>query len=113
MELLLTIPGSWEITYLFLTHMAMDLALQSCDIKGKKRENLNPKRAVQQGIAGGPGVRDAWLVGGSCLCPAERERQPGVGHLAGMWEMDVWVLLAAPEHSGAAASLGFGSWRVK
>lgn len=36
MELLLTIPGSWEITYLFLTHMAVDLTLQPCDVKGEK-----------------------------------------------------------------------------
>lgn len=27
--------------------------------------------------------------------------------------MEVWVPPAAPEHSGAGASLGFGSWRVK
>lgn len=40
---------------------------------------MKPKRAVQQGMAGGPGVRDACLVQGSCLCPAERERQPGAG----------------------------------
>lgn len=27
--------------------------------------------------------------------------------------MEVWVPPAAPEHSGAGASLGFGSWRVE
>lgn len=56
-------------------------------------------------------VGDARLVQGCCLCPAERERQPGVGQPSGLgigiWELEGWD---SPEHSAAAAHLGCGSW---
>lgn len=45
-------------------------------------------------MAGGPGVREAWLVQGSCLCPAKRERQPGAGQPS---DLGIW--------------LGYGKWR--
>lgn len=60
-------------------------------------------------MAGGPGVRDACLVQGSCLCPARRERQPGVGHLGngGLGSSCSSTTLSS------CCSPAFESWRVK
>lgn len=86
-------------------------------ILGGKRENLKPKWAVQQGMAGAPGVKDAWLVQGSCLW--KRERQPGVGQPSnlgiclgyGKWRSGFLLQLQNTQQLVLTWALGAGEWK--